>query len=99
MAATLAQSDALASNATFLAAVRAAMERRLATLLTTPASLTSDQLTLARQMVYAVDTYAPAVAALAVTETAIIARDGVVGNVTDAEIIAAVNAVLPRMVR
>lgn len=99
MAATLAQSDALAANATFLGRVRAAMERRLSTLLATPANLTSDQLALARQMIYDVGQYAPAVASMAVTEAAIIARDGAEAAVTDAEIIAAVNAVLPKLVR
>jgi hypothetical protein len=68
------------------------------TLLTTPATLTSDQLALARKIVYDPPTYAVDIAYGVVTEAAIIARDGAQANVTDAEIIAAVNAVLARYV-
>lgn len=99
MAATLAQSDALATNAIFIGRVKAALVRRLMTLLATPASLTSDQLALARQMIYDPATYAPIIAAGCVTETAIIARDGAEASVTDAEIVAAVLAVVGRYVR
>lgn len=99
MAATLAQSAALADNATFIARFRAAMVRRLMTLLATPASLTSDQLALARQIAYDPEQYAPVVAEGCVAEAAVIARDGAEATVTDAEIVAAVNAVLPRLVR
>lgn len=99
MAATLAQDAALAANATFISRVRAALMRRLMTLLATPANLTSDQLALARQMVYDPDTYAPIIAQGCVTEAAIIARDGAEASVTDAEIIAAVLAVVVKYVR
>jgi hypothetical protein len=97
MAATLAQSHALAINATFINRVQAAMLRRAMTLLNT--TLTSDQLTLGRSILYDPAAYAADIAQGVVTETAIIARDGVETAVTDTEVINAVNAVLARYVR
>lgn len=99
MAATLAQDASLAADATFKLRVQAAMMRRLMTLLATPASLTSDQLALARQMIYDPATYGAVIASGIVTDSAINARDGVVGAVTDAEITTATNALLARYVR
>lgn len=74
------------------------MMRRLMALLATPANLTSDQLALARKMVYSPTEHADTITHGVVTESAIIARDGVQTNVTDAEITAAVNAVIVRYV-
>lgn len=98
MAATLAQDAQLAADATFKARVQSAIMRRLMTLLATPTSLTSDQLALARKMIYDPPTYAADIAYGIVTDSAINARDGVVGSVTDAEITAAVTALLARYV-
>ena len=97
MAATLAQSHALAINATFVSRVQAAMLRRVMTL--TGGALTSDQLALARSILYDPESYAADIAHGVVTEAAIIARDGAEATVTDAEVVAAVNVVLPRYVR
>lgn len=98
MAATLAQNAALALDATFRSRVKDAMMRRLMTLLTTPGNLTSDQLALARKMVYDPVPHADIIAHGVVTESAIIARDGAQAAVTDAEITASVTAILARYV-
>lgn len=99
MAATLAQDTTLAQDATFKARVQAAMVRYLIGILANQTSLSSGNLALARQMIYDPATFAAQIAYGIATDSAIQARDGVVGSVTDAEIIAAVAALLPRYVR
>jgi hypothetical protein len=99
VAGAVAQDMALAADATFRSRVQAAVMRRLMTLLATPANLTSDQLALARQMIYDPVSYGTVIAYGIVTDSAINARDGVVGNVLDTEITAAVNALIARYVR
>jgi hypothetical protein len=97
MVATLAQDNSLALDATFKARVEGAMMRSLMSLLAA-GNMTSDQLALARKMVYDPATYAAIVAKGVVTETAVKARDGVQTAVTDTEIANAVSAVLARYV-
>jgi hypothetical protein len=99
MAATLAQDASLAADATFKLRVQAAVMRRLMTLLATPANLTSDQLALARQMIYDPVTFAGVVTYGIVTDSAINARDGAQAGVLDTEITAAVSALIARYVR
>jgi hypothetical protein len=98
MAATLAQDMTLAADAAFRSRVQAAVMRRLMTLLAA-GGLTSDQLALARAMIYDPVTYGVVIAYGAVTDSAINARDGVQTNVLDTEITSAVNAILAMYVR
>jgi hypothetical protein len=97
MAATLAQDASLAADATFRLRVQSALVRRVHTLLA--GNLSSDQLSLARAILYDPPAYAATIAYGCVTEPAINARDGVQTAVTDPEIANAVNAVVVRYVR
>lgn len=97
MAATLAQDASLAADATFRLRVQSALVRRVHALLA--GNLSSDQLVLARAILYDPPGYAEKIAYGAVTEAAIVARDGVQTAVTDTEIANAVNAVVVRYVR
>lgn len=100
MAATLAQDHTLAVSATFIAAVEAAVFRRINQAFAA-GTLVSDSPNLAAAQRILADPAASAalIARSVVTETAVQARNGVEANVTDAEIQAAVNVVLPRYVR
>jgi hypothetical protein len=97
MAATLEQDASLAADPTFRLRVQSAIVRRVHTLLA--GNLSSDQLSLARAILYDPPAYAATLAYGCVTESAINARNGVQTAVTDAEVIAAVNAVVARYVR
>jgi hypothetical protein len=97
--ATLAEDNALATNATFLKRVEAAILRQVMSLLITPQNLTSAELATARHILYDPTTQAALIARGVVTNTAVAARNGVEANVTDAEIQSAVNGILGRYVR
>jgi len=97
VAATLAQDASLAADPTFRLRVQSALVRRVHTLLA--GNLSSDQLSLARAILYDPPAYAATIAYGCVTEAAINARDGVQTAVTDPEIANAVNAVVVRYVR
>lgn len=100
MAATLAQDHTLATSPTFISNVEAAVFRRINQAFAA-GTLTGDSPNLAAAQAILANPagYAPLIARSVVTEAAIIARNGVETNVTDAEIQNAVNAVLPRYVR
>ncbi len=100
MAATLTQDHALAISTTFVDKVEAAMFRALNAGFAAGV-LTGDSANLAtaRAIFYNPTMFAPIVARSVVTESAIVARNGVEANVTDAEIQGAVNVVLARYVR
>lgn len=96
---SLAQDYTLATSASFKQAVEMAIMRRLMALLATPANLSSDQLAVARSVIYDPAPFAALIARAVATEGTIAARNGVEANVTDAEIMAAVNTVIGRFVR
>ncbi len=100
MAATLAQDHTLATSPTFIAAVEAAVFRRINQAFAA-GTLTGDSPNLAAAQRIMADptTSAALIARSVVTESAVNARNGVEANVTDTEIQNAVNAVLPRYVR